>query len=67
MLSCFFTGSLPLGASEGGQRVSEGMGGWLSERGKACSQTVGEGFALLFVHTGAYNLQPVINHCCVWR
>lgn len=60
-----------------GQRVSEEgrelgrlwgfeVVGQLSERVKACSQTVGEGFALLFIHTGAYNLQPVINHCCVW-
>lgn len=41
--------------------------GWLSERVKACSQTVREVFALLFTRTGAYNLQHVINHCCVWR
>lgn len=48
----------------GGPRVV--VAGRLSERVKACSQTVGEGHASPFIHTGAYNLQHVINHCCVW-
>lgn len=71
-VSYFFSGRLPLGMSEGGRGSEERRGGgamavgWLSERVKACSQTVGEDFALLFIHTGAYNLQRVINHCCVW-
>lgn len=64
VLSCFFSSRLPLGASEGGRGLAREWG--VSERVKACGQTVGESFALLFVHTGAYNLQPVINHCCVW-
>lgn len=76
VVSYFFSGRLPLGTSEGGRGSARREGargvvgaevvGWLSERVKACSQTVGEGFALPFIHTGAYNLQHVINHCCVW-
>lgn len=62
------------GGGEGGaegQRGGKGCGdpglaGQLSEGVKACSQTVGEGFFLQLIHTGAYNLQPVINHCYVW-
>lgn len=62
---------LERGGAEGqrGEKGARGGGvvGWLlSERAKACSQTVGVGFALPFIHTGAYNLQRVINHCCVW-
>lgn len=60
------------GGGEGGaqgQRGGKGCGdpglpGQLSEGVKACRQTVGG--VLQLIHTGAYNLQPVINHCCVW-
>lgn len=80
VVSYFSSGRLPLGTSVcvlcvffgGGQQGEKGVAGrgevvgQLSERVKACSQTVGEASALPLIHTGAYNLQHVINHCCVW-
>lgn len=56
LVSYFFSGRLPLGTSEGGRGSGRREGargvvgaevvGRLSERVKACSQTVGEGFAV---------------------
>lgn len=62
----FFSGIFP-GGAEGhlGEKGPGGCGGG----GKAVCESESiqsdSGRGLCFAHTGAYNLQHAINHCCV--